>query len=389
MNIYQLYETPTADAVKYIHSQIDTLTQPFSAEFNETTCLEHRLDRRQTDYIPDNTNNVKLMLAVSGAGKTRLLLELLHSRPGYYFVSTKQDGDFGSGDLAECNRSAQKHPDHVSYFITLLYFVRVTVCNYLVDLGYSKPHQLLLAQLHPKQFFGTDIFEEVFVSLTLWPFVLTQFDKYFDFVAIDDIQGTLQEEAVFDSPHSENRRPFYSPLVYNSKRSIGFRTFIVSGTVINFEYQREMIESSAMKMDIVTDSRMISSLKPLTASQVAAYSRKMLADSHIAQADIDTFVQIVSAFPQCHGRARFIAFIIEQFLDCGDVELALSRFTLAVSDVDNTLCPLRLRREDLQSPNRCAGVDTRFVLCFFVFSFNTGGYLLVFVFSFIKGGYYK
>jgi hypothetical protein len=59
-------------------------------------CLEYRLDRRTTAYNLDNIDNVKLLLAVSGAGKTRMILELLYSNFGYYFTSKSSQKDFGS-----------------------------------------------------------------------------------------------------------------------------------------------------------------------------------------------------------------------------------------------------------------------------------------------------
>jgi hypothetical protein len=37
-------------------------------------------------YNPDEIDNIKLLLAVSGAGKTRMLFELLYSNFGYYFT---------------------------------------------------------------------------------------------------------------------------------------------------------------------------------------------------------------------------------------------------------------------------------------------------------------
>jgi len=95
---------------------------PYHAEFSNK-CLEYRLDQRLTQYNPDNTDDIKVLLAVSGAGKTRLLLELLYSRYGYYFVSKKGQADFGSDDLMLCRQFAEKNPLYTDYYIKLLYFV--------------------------------------------------------------------------------------------------------------------------------------------------------------------------------------------------------------------------------------------------------------------------
>jgi hypothetical protein len=355
-------KSPTAEAVKLIHSQIDLLKQPFFAEFNEQKCLEHRLDRRQTDYLPDADDNVKILLAVSGAGKTRLLLELLHSRPGYYFVSSVvQEDDFGSADLVECHDLASKNPSDVDYLIQLLYLVRVTVCNYLIDLGYDQPHQLLLAQLHPKQFFGNDIFKELFQSLAKKRQFRIAFERYFDFVAIDEIQSTLKGRKIFGI----SLRPFFSPLIYYSKCLKLCKTFLISGTGINFKFIKELIESATMKPNIKTEYQLVASLNPLTVDQIAAYSREILADNRIAPSDIQVFVERVSSFPQCHGRARFISFIINSFLVSRDIELALSEFTLSLFKVNSALFPLRFFREDVEKFEKLAGfVSSSFFVCF-------------------------
>lgn len=65
-------------------------------------CLEYRLDRRITNFELDGEDNVKLAIAVSGAGKTRMLLELLHRNFGYYFTVRSSQSDFGSKDLEKC-----------------------------------------------------------------------------------------------------------------------------------------------------------------------------------------------------------------------------------------------------------------------------------------------
>jgi hypothetical protein len=75
------------------------ITLPNNANFNARTCLEHCLDKRTTKYVPDSVDNVKLVLAVSGAGKTRMLLELLYSTCGYYFTAKSSVKYFGSADL--------------------------------------------------------------------------------------------------------------------------------------------------------------------------------------------------------------------------------------------------------------------------------------------------
>jgi hypothetical protein len=128
---------------------VDVQKLPNSALFRDN-CLEYRLDRRSTLYQPDDDkDNIKLLLAASGAGKTRLLLELLYSNFGYYFVTKSSQADFGSDDLARCQIFSDKNDSKAEFAIRLLYFVRVSVCNYLIEKGFNEPWQILLAQSIP------------------------------------------------------------------------------------------------------------------------------------------------------------------------------------------------------------------------------------------------
>ncbi|KAJ3086361.1 hypothetical protein HK100_008723 [Physocladia obscura] len=111
------------DLIKFLEHQIDVLApfrpdKPYSAAFCDN-CLEH---------------------------------------------SNLQQEDFGSGDLVSCYVYCVENPKMVNDFLGIMYIVRAFVCNYSIDLGYNKPYQILLAQLHPLQFFGCDIFNQLFQS---------------------------------------------------------------------------------------------------------------------------------------------------------------------------------------------------------------------------------
>jgi len=148
-------------------------------------CLEYCLDQCLTQYNPDNTDDIKVLLAVLGAGKTQLLLELLYSRYGYYFVSKLGQDEFGSVDLMICCQFAEKDPLNTDFYIRLLYFVPAEVCKYLMELGYQKPYELLLAQLHPIQFFGgKDVFAELFTLLASYGHIGNNLLGCFDFAVL-------------------------------------------------------------------------------------------------------------------------------------------------------------------------------------------------------------
>jgi hypothetical protein len=88
-----------------------SITLPNGAAFNTHLCLENNLHEKSREYNYSSDNNVKIVLAVSGAGKTRMLLELLHSTRGYYFTIQKSSSDFGSFDLTACRNFSDKNPE--------------------------------------------------------------------------------------------------------------------------------------------------------------------------------------------------------------------------------------------------------------------------------------
>ena len=79
--------------------------KPYQALFSDN-CLEFRLDRRQTTYSLDDEDNVKLLLEVSGAGKTRQLLEML------YFQRVRRVKMYGSANIRLRNVAAPYHFGH-------------------------------------------------------------------------------------------------------------------------------------------------------------------------------------------------------------------------------------------------------------------------------------
>ena len=221
-------------------------SSPYTAEYANNG-LESRLENRRLTYNPDDVNNIKVLLAPSGTGKTRCLLELLHERHGYYFISHVR-GDFGSEDFALCRTYSERNPVRVAYYIQILLLVRGFVCNYLLELGYIEPHQILLAQLHPKQFFGVDIFKvlyEKLVNLSTKVLCRTS-NNYFPFVTIDDVDETQTGETVFDIGIG-SKRPFFSPLMLHLKVSIQVPMLVVTGTNFNVEMLDEMVPRSVMK----------------------------------------------------------------------------------------------------------------------------------------------
>jgi hypothetical protein len=344
----------STDCLKYLiylmEKQVDVQKLPNSAAFRDN-CLEYRLDRRTTTYNPDEADNVKLVLAVSGAGKTRMLLELLYSNFGYYFTSKSGQHDFGSGDLYHCQMHCDGTPRDVQRAINLLYFVRAAVCNYLKENGFENPWQILLAQLHPVAFFGVDIFESVFSTLlkeqvsveitTLNPFSLT---------AIDEIQICVESQEVYRLPGSRNNRPFFSPLVHYSKMMRTSPHFLLSGTGINFEFVKEAMESSTMKGNQKTNYEVVSSFHALSREDIEKYASQFLQEHQVLE--VDKIVSRISSFNLCHGRPRFVAYILDGYMKSKDIDVSIGEFVSGISTVDGQIFPLRFFKRDLDNDTR-------------------------------------
>ncbi|OAJ32827.1 hypothetical protein BDEG_28707 [Batrachochytrium dendrobatidis JEL423] len=267
------------DAFKYLIHHLENIVDvsrlPNNAVFNDN-CLEHRLDRRVTNYQIDNVDNIKLFFAVSGAGKTRMFLELLYSNFGYYFACKSSQDDFGSKDMYQCLVYCESNyqPELTEHAIQLLYFVRVSVCNYLISKGFKEPWQILLAQLHPIAFFGVDLFERLFTTLVKEPGLSpTAITNPFPFIAIDGVRNLAGGRRFHFQPESRNFRPFFSPFVYHSKMMGVFPHCLLSGTSIDFELIKELVEFSGMKDDQITDCVVVSDFHSLTKLEVEQFSR--------------------------------------------------------------------------------------------------------------------
>ena len=345
------------DTLKYLlyllEKKVDVKKLPYTATFHDN-CLEYRLDRRSTSYdldsIVDNVDNVKLILAVSGAGKTRMLLELLNSNFGYYFTSKSSQVDFGSGDLYVCQGICDRQPELAKHSINLLYFVRAAVCNYLKEKGFREPWQILLAQIHPVAFFGIDLFEYLFTSLVKEPHVGTAIVNSFPLAVIDEIQVCVESLAVHSLPGSNNLRPFFSPFVHFSKHLGIFPQFFLSGTGINFQFVKEAMESSTMKKAQITNYEVISNFHPLSKNNVEQYATQFLQQHQVFK--VDEIVSRISAFELCHGRPRFLAFILDRFMESRDIDVAIGEFASGIFTVESQIFPLRFFKRDLDNNKR-------------------------------------
>lgn len=185
-------------------------------------------------------HNLTVLLAPSGAGKTRSLLELLYRTKKYYFTLGLGMVPFGSKDLRYCQRvCVQKTATEAEQLIVLVFLIRVVVCRYLESKGFDTPAKLLYAQIDPKATFGCDVFFELFCKLENTAKRVT---REYDYEAscfglcgvIDEIQVALQGKPKYEM-NSDVLRPFFSPLIVAVKTRVESisKALILAGTCVS------------------------------------------------------------------------------------------------------------------------------------------------------------
>jgi hypothetical protein len=124
----------------------------------------------------------------------------------------------------------------------------------------------------------------------------------------------------------------------------------------------ELILSNSMKK-LVANYKILSPFHSLTEKDVVEFSERILSGSNISKHKIDEFVKKVAEFRLCHGRARFIASIVDHFLKHKDIDGALHEFIINITNVNASIFPLRFLREDSQKLLRVVGEDSLHSIC--------------------------
>lgn len=191
-------------------------------------------------------DKVKLIIGVSGSGKTRKALDLLAVNIGYYFV---MDTTFsiGSRDLSDCLAAAISKVESTDICIELLKSIRCGVINWLMKNGVTSPLQLLLAQIYPNEVFGRDIYHDLFQNL--WSVVSKEAafsaegcEPISKICVIDEIQAGLRKKHKFDIT-SDTERSFITPLVKNFV--CDFTKLVLTGTGIQYNVLKAVVSSKA------------------------------------------------------------------------------------------------------------------------------------------------
>jgi hypothetical protein len=315
------------------------------ARFKET-CLEHKLCNPLTPQIENGS--LQLLVAVSGAGKTRRIYEYLYSNPGIFFT-TKKQGNGGSADFEKCisytikefSNKPDKKESYSQYF-NLLFWARVMILEYMVETLKFKNPMLLLAQIHPDLVFSTDIFVEVFEDFV---------QKYYDpplsipsevfngKVFVDEIQASLDSECGSFIFNSEPRRVF-SPLLKSLLIYFGYQNLILSGTGISFQILKEHITSSTFKSSPYT---LVTNFKPMNKDQVYNYSLTILREiGKKEEEDATQIAKILSENPLVvGGRARFTVFFLDLIMRGKSVEESVLEFFSILRDTRHLNFPIR------------------------------------------------
>jgi len=157
----------------------------------------------------------------------------------------------------------------------------------------------------------------------------------------------LEGESLHISPSSGKKRPFFSPLVYHSKRMGIFRNFLLSGTGINFALIKELMESSVMKLNPAISYEVVSDFQPLSKSQVISFATQFLKDQQVLK--VDEIVARISNFELCHGRPRFLAYILDRYMETKEIDVAICGFVADISNVNGQSFPLKFFKRDLDN----------------------------------------
>jgi hypothetical protein len=140
-----------------------------------------------------------------------------------------------------------------------------------------------------------------------------------------------------------------------------FPKFLLSGTGINFELYKELMESGSMKAHQVTEYKVIFEFQPLSKLQVVSFATQFLQEHQVA--DCDEIVSRISSFELCHGRPRFLAYIIDSYMESRNIDFSFGQFIYGISSVEGQIFPLRFWKRDLEETgyplaNRTIGGDT-------------------------------
>ena len=257
---------------------------PYTASQKDASSIDLLVDRLPgsgenglillSDVFSAHTQDIGILAAPSGSGKTRSVLEFLSLKWGIYFVTTTE-GNGGSEDFShvigtvmkECRNVPDSDNEVVvwSKFSKLLY-VRLLILSRLLEIKPGlTPFQWLLLQLYPNNYFGKDVFSLAssnVLNLDVGPDELNPFNYALEsrineklFVFIDEAQEMVKKVGPFVSEKDGNglrqQRPLFSPVSRFFKGL--FKTFFV-GTGIEMLKSLSWASNAMKKVKFSTEA---------------------------------------------------------------------------------------------------------------------------------------
>lgn len=320
-----------------------------NAIFPKDACLTLSLDKRLHDYQPDDANNIKLMLAPSGAGKTRTLFELLYQKEGIYLNFS--GNHFPALDVLGCYRMCLEQPERAKSFMTTLVRSRSAVLSWLKADHAFTPPELLFVQLYPDQVFScNNVFALVFDYFLRNNHVDYDFRYSSRILVVDEIQETLAKETIRSYPGFSQQRPLLSPLILSMKYEA--RCFILSGTDISYELLRTCTGSKAMKGMGIFEYCHVNDFIPLDANGVRDYSKWVLSTQTkrvLSSEEIEEIAEAISQSKFAIGRGRFSAFVLDAFIATGNLDLAFEKQEFVIRNTSDPSFPLKFVTQNPKS----------------------------------------
>ncbi|KAJ3113549.1 hypothetical protein HDU96_003286 [Phlyctochytrium bullatum] len=333
----------TLDTAKFLQGYTVRRDEPFSK-----SCLEFDLGTRWTNHLLGNSEDehAKVLVAVSGAGKTRRLYEELHALPGLFFTCAKQ-GNGGSEDLSCCLAEIASNTNLAHSYLSVLAYGRISIIQYLQkERNFTAP-ELLLAQIHPQKVFGRDVFLDHYLALKKsFPngFMTTRFTHEW-LVVIDEIQRTLNGPRVFKSTPSSPERTVFSPLWKTFLDIFGYRNLCICGTGLDYRVLLDHLESSTVK-DL--PYKVLTDFQPLTEVEVEKYSRHVLrkmikanARDDISDIHAEGIVSSLKSDHRFRGRPRFLAYVWDKIADGNSETKALTELSKCLRNPSDPRFPIR------------------------------------------------
>jgi hypothetical protein len=107
-----------------------------------------------------------------------------------------------------------------------------------------------------------------------------------------------------------------------------------------------------MKRHQQTNHEVVSSFHALSREDIEIYATQFLQEHQVPE--VDEIVSRISSFNLCHGRSRFVAYILDGYMESKDIDVAIGEFVSGISTVDSQIFPLRFLKRDLDEQHSLA-----------------------------------